>query len=103
MSESLAIRVWVDPGCTSCGWCGQLAPAVFQVGQHGSEISAAVRCDGSSDDNWEHRSPLRENAIDAAEVRFLHFVAAGCPAQVIHVDDPTANTQDPVSGLPIAS
>ncbi len=103
MSESPGVRVWIEPGCTACGWCGQLAPAVFQIGEQGSAICAAARCDGRTDGNSDARSPLRPDAIDAAEVRFLHFVAAGCPAQVIRVDDPKATVHDPVSGLPIAS
>jgi ferredoxin len=99
MIPSDPVRVWIEPGCTSCGWCSQLSPAVFLPGTQGSEVRADVRCDGRQSPNREERSPLRADDLGGEEVRFLHFVAAGCPVAVIRIEDPAAQRCDPVSGL----
>jgi ferredoxin len=79
-------RIWIEEGCIHCGWCHNLAPAVFLADGSGTRIAGAVRSDGITSDNRGERSPLRHGRLPADELAFMPFIADGCPAHVIHLD-----------------
>jgi ferredoxin len=79
-------RVWIAEGCIHCYWCQNLAPLVFQAGDHSTRIAGAVRVDGLTSDNRQERSALRTDVLSDVDFAFLPFVADGCPVQVIHLD-----------------
>lgn len=79
-------RVWIEPGCIQCGWCQNLEPRVFLVGDDGCQIRAEVREDHLTDTNAEHRA-LCVGALSEADLDYLPFVAGGCPTQVIQLAD----------------
>jgi ferredoxin len=90
-------RVWIEDGCIRCGWCQHLEPRVFQVTETGSVVIAEARTDRRTDGNQRRRSRLRPDALDAAAVDFLQFIADGCPVQVIKVSG--EGNVDAVTGL----
>jgi len=86
VTEGAIRRVWIEPGCIACGWCTDLVPAIFIVGEgKACVIAAAARKDGSRGANRREKSPLKR-MLTRADAEFLCFVADGCPAKVIKLD-----------------
>lgn len=77
--------VWIEPGCTRCGWCHQLLPTVFEAAPEGSRVTAQARMDRRPGSNSRERAALVPDHLDTATDQFLDFVADGCPARVIQV------------------
>jgi ferredoxin len=85
-AQTRIARVWIESGCTSCGWCSDLLPDLFSgSSKEGSRIRGTERVDGRTDANERALSLLKQiREGEAAE--FLSFVASGCPPQVIHIE-----------------
>lgn len=76
-------RVWIELGCIQCGWCTDLIPAVFSVSaSHRCVIRGEVLADGRTTPNRDERRHLAAPLLED-DARYLDFVAAGCPANVI--------------------
>ena len=85
--EGTIKRVWIEPGCIACGWCTDLMPTIFVVGAgKACVIAASARKDGSRGANRREKSALKQG-LTGAEADFLSFVADGCPAKVIKLDE----------------
>lgn len=81
------MRVWIDEGCIHCGSCPTACPAVFDIGDDGEAVvRGTVRGDGLSDANRAGRGPLLA-AVAAAEGEAIAEAAAGCPVEVIRVEE----------------
>jgi ferredoxin len=79
-------RVWIDEGCILCHACAGLLPDVFHLpAGEGAVILGDVRVDGRTSRNAEERSAL--NAVGLEWQDDLREAVAGCPIEIIHVDE----------------
>lgn len=87
LAQGTIRRVWIESGCIACGWCTDLVPTIFVVGGgKACVIAASARKDGGRGANRREKSPLK-HALTGADADFLGFVADGCPAKVIRLDE----------------
>lgn len=59
-------KVWIDPGCITCGVCEFIAPEIFEV----TDISHIKKC-----------APIQEQSEE------IKAAAQACPVNVIKYDE----------------
>ncbi len=69
-------QVEVVDGCIRCQWCVTLMPQVFAMRDDHAIVKSEALADAGR---------LKPDLLADEDLRFLGFVADGCPAKVINV------------------
>lgn len=59
-------KVWIEPGCTSCGLCEFVAPDIFEI---------------------NNVSSIKKDAPVATQTENIKLAAFGCPVSVIKFEE----------------
>jgi ferredoxin len=82
---STIARVWIAEGCICCHACVGDASEVFALPEDTAVVLGANRCDGLTSRNTVERSLL--NAVGLEYEEAIREAAAGCPIDIIHIED----------------